>query len=1088
MRNAPPLAKLPAVFLILALSLFPALAAEDPVAAPMSPRFLQYMQNSLAGRTPLQTEEGHRLGYIPPPFELPVPEKTARIQSDPLQPLPESFDLRVQGRVTSVKDQGNCGSCWAFATHGAMESLLLPGETWNFSENHLKNTHGYDWTCCDGGNHLMALAYLARWSGPVNESDDPYSYSCESPSGLTVLKHMQDAHLIPYRADPLDNDSIKRAVMEYGAVFTSMYWSSEYYKPSTYAYYFPGGAYGNHAICIVGWDDNFPASRFSIVPPGNGAFIMKNSWGTGWGQNGYFYISYYDTRAFVDSMCFDQVDAPTNYDWAHAHDWLGWTSSCGYYADTAWFANIFISQVAERLQAVGFYTAVPNSEYEIQIHRSPTSGPINSAGPVHVQSGIHEKAGYRTVVLSSPVTLLQGERFSVVVKLTTPGYEYPIPMEAPYYNYSSQAEAVPGQSFVSDAGISWVDMTSAFANTNVCVRAYMTGLTGLNVEPEDFLQASGPTGGPFSPTNKAYTLGNTGTTTIEWNASNNQPWVTVNPTSGVIPRGGSAQVTVSINSTATSLPRGTYNDAVTFTNTSYGAGSTTRSVQLIVQDGLLAAFPGEPLVTAGEQGGPFLPEGKTYTIANAGFGNLHWAASKTGDWITVSPNNGFLAQGESTDVTINVGPAAGSLPEGEYTDLVTFSNLLDGSNITVRDVDLTVAPQYLMEWAPYEWIEPTGHTPISLSDNGVSSAKTIPFSFHFYGRAYSQLYVGANGLIGFSELGLSAHENVALPSRELPNAVLYPYWDDLHPENGGSVYFGIEGESPNRRAVISYVGVQTVSSSPLTFQALLCEGTNEIVFQYKDVRPADMTYGAGRSATVGIENHVGFMGRQHSFDGSKTLANEQAIVFTLVRGMSIAETKRQPRSNRVILRGRTVTTAVSSLLYIEEEDRSIGMLVYKPLHNIIPGQKVDLVGEILLGSTGEKAIKAYAIGVTGSGSIRPLFMSNRELAGADWQYDPETGEGQQGIEGCIYPNNIGLFIQTAGRVTHVDDEFFYIDDGSGLQDGSGYRGVRVLARHISLPPLNSFVVVRGASSCFKVDGIVQRQVRIGSAEDIRIYD
>ena len=220
-----------------------------------------------------------------------------------LEGLPTSYDLRTQGKLTPVKNQGSCGSCWTFATYGSLESSLLPGETNDFSENHLKNTHGFDWGYCDGGNGDMSTAYLARWSGPVNEADDPYNASSgTSPSGLSPRKHVQNVYMIPARSSSSDNDNLKNAVMNYGAVHVSMRWegatgsSSAYWNNATYAYYYNGSSATNHAVAIVGWDDNYPATNFSTVPAGNGAFIIRNSWGSGWGDAGYFYISYYDSK------------------------------------------------------------------------------------------------------------------------------------------------------------------------------------------------------------------------------------------------------------------------------------------------------------------------------------------------------------------------------------------------------------------------------------------------------------------------------------------------------------------------------------------------------------------------------------------------------------------------------------------------------------------------------------------------------------------------------------------------------------------------------------------------------------------------
>ncbi|MGB9620526.1 MAG: lectin like domain-containing protein, partial [Armatimonadota bacterium] len=387
-----------------------------------------------------QSEPAPASGLIPPPLDLSHNRgKRISMQTWTSGSLPAFYDLRAQvpARLSPVKSQGACGSCWAFASYGSLESCLLPEQPFDFSENHLKNTHGFDLTCCEGGNHWISAAYLARWSGPALESDDPYNpSSCVSPTDVPVRKHVQRVDFIPDRAGPLDNDNIKQAVMDYGAVYTTYYHSSSYYNAGTYSYYYNGSQPGNHAVCVVGWDDNYDKSKFLNTPPGNGAFIVRNSWGSGWGQGGYFYVSYYDTLFGLENAVFHNAEPTNNYNQIYQYDPYGWVGSVGYGTNTAWFANVFSAASETQIEATAFYVASPQSAYELRVYVDPDLGPIHSGGPAAVAMGTIANAGYQTVTLGSPVFVESGQRFSVVVKLTTPGYTYPIPIEQRLSGYS----------------------------------------------------------------------------------------------------------------------------------------------------------------------------------------------------------------------------------------------------------------------------------------------------------------------------------------------------------------------------------------------------------------------------------------------------------------------------------------------------------------------------------------------------------------------------------------------------------------------------------------------------------------------------
>ena len=444
-----------------------------PIQAPLNEEFLEYKKRPYLDKFRLFSAEGYPLGLLPSPHDVShfLDRPPVRISG-----LPASYDLRQQKKLTSVKNQGNCGSCWAFATYGSLESFLLPAENWDFSEQNLIDRHGFDYGPCKGGNIYMSAAYLARWSGPVKEEDDPYVYRVMAQ--FPVRKHVQEIIFIPPRSDSLDNDLIKQAVLNYGAVYTSMYYASSCYHPGQWTYYNPDRKEGSHAVAIVGWDDNFDRARFLNQPPGNGAFIVKNSWGGTWGDSGYFYVSYYDrylARRGFNALV--KAETITNYEVVYQYDLLGWTTSLGYSGrDYAWYANIFTANSSAPLTAVSFYAPAATNIYEIYIYLNVAPDQPRSGTLATFKSGRLDSPGYFTIPLDNAIAIMPQQRFSVVVKMTTPGYNYPIPVEKPISGYSSQARSSAGESFVSSDGISWADLhtswSGSYANTSVCLKAF----------------------------------------------------------------------------------------------------------------------------------------------------------------------------------------------------------------------------------------------------------------------------------------------------------------------------------------------------------------------------------------------------------------------------------------------------------------------------------------------------------------------------------------------------------------------------------------------------------------------------------------
>jgi C1A family cysteine protease len=455
---------------------------KDPllVQAPMNPKFLKYLQDQEKGLDWVTiTSDGHPLGLIPDPIDH-------RYLSDAhfedqsffdAAALPKSYDLRTKNKLPAVRNQGACGSCWAFATMAAIESSLLPSQERDFSEQHLITKHGFKGGPCKGGSIIQAVAYLARWSGPLNESDLPYEYAAVT-SNEEAAKHVQNVYFFPPRSSPSDNKAIKKAIKKYGAVYTTMFYDPDhqYYDPVHHSYYNPSVEEGGHAVAIVGWQDNYDRNNFKEMPPGNGAFIVRNSWGPNWGEDGYFYVSYHDAYFARSGLnaAFKKPESPSNYKEIYEYDPSGYTTSLGYPpSEKAWFANIFKAQSNTPLRAVSFYAFGATSKYKIYIYTDIDPNEPRSGTLARKKSGKVTSLGYYTIRFKK-VPLEQNERFSVVVELETKGWQYPISVEMPIKGYTKSLTAEKGQSFISQDGEVWVDLpkNKSYKKTSVCLKAY----------------------------------------------------------------------------------------------------------------------------------------------------------------------------------------------------------------------------------------------------------------------------------------------------------------------------------------------------------------------------------------------------------------------------------------------------------------------------------------------------------------------------------------------------------------------------------------------------------------------------------------
>lgn len=419
--------------------------------------------------------------------------------------LPSSFDMRDYGMVTSVKDQGQYGSCWTHSSACSAESDVIKSDpTVDLSELHTayyaysggeqiqKDSDNIDDILNEGGNTGVVANLWSQWIGPVYESRLPYENTgfFTNESAVAEMKyqsdyHLENAYMFDYERDRSNfddvNETIKQFILNGNAVDVSFYQGNYSYKyHSSNSSKLP--KFANHAVTITGWDDDFPASNFNEKAEKDGAWLVKNSWGYESGDDGYMWISYED-KSLCQFAVYEMGDK-NNYSVNYHHDTFIPTQSLSAYDDlseirSSHMANIFTAESDMRIDAISTYFQNYNTDYKIKIYTNLQDEADPSSGvPSAVTSGVAEYTGYTTVELDESVQVRAGEKFSVTVELECPENPFVIPVEASLfisdgeengdiydlcsYSTDEQIKTYTGknESFFSVDGESWTDTTT----------------------------------------------------------------------------------------------------------------------------------------------------------------------------------------------------------------------------------------------------------------------------------------------------------------------------------------------------------------------------------------------------------------------------------------------------------------------------------------------------------------------------------------------------------------------------------------------------------------------------------------------------
>jgi len=414
------------------------------------------------------------------------------------------YDLREQSYygAINVKDQQETGMCWAFGTTTAAEisrakQLAASGESVTnieFSPLHLayflyhrqndplgktkldKNLTVYDYKDI-GGNSYLTFQLLANWTGLTLESKMPFKSRKNSSFDRDLAYDndyvIESAEFITDSISVASADSVKKAIVEYGSVVADMYYSNKYWNANTSAYKTNMSAsYGNHIITIVGWDDTYSKENFRSIPENDGAWIVQNSYGSEWGDDGYMYISYED-KSLACPMALKVVPAD-EYDYNYQYDGNVSPAACDLSAGNK-IANIFSvpsNSEIQYLKAVGFTTLnAKKTNYVIDIYTDITNSSKPTSGTKACSFNVStDNEGYFTFETPSQIKLTPGKKYSIVITLKN-NTSFGVENEEDYDWIEFVAGHIAKSSFVYDG--SWHDLY----NSDICAR-----IKGLTVE------------------------------------------------------------------------------------------------------------------------------------------------------------------------------------------------------------------------------------------------------------------------------------------------------------------------------------------------------------------------------------------------------------------------------------------------------------------------------------------------------------------------------------------------------------------------------------------------------------------------------
>lgn len=445
-----------------------------------------------------KTEDDSKEKVPSPTLEEYLALREAIINGEDVE-LPQRFDLRDYNLVTPGKDQGNFMNCWVFGALGSVESNALVsgfGE-YDFSEYQLAvlsetipvkqdeaiDGEGYVCDDCKWYDHPGMSIYT------VSTFMKGYAPALEEEHSYRNIKKELPEEAIDDAAFKVDNcfmvtpktpELIKKLIIENGAVTIGA--NSEAWNYGGVAFC-SDETYIEHYVTVVGWDDTYESMRFSSNPNKDGAWIIKNSWGTGWGAGGYLYLSYYDAVMNGTNVTISYtVTSKDSYDYQYQYDG---GAGLGTVKDLTDVAIAFNAKDNETITGVKVFPRLVNGEF------TPVNATVNvykgidsidktvNATPIYTMEKRIVYAGYQTLEFDEGVNINKNDKIFVTVTFDAPVYYADdASMKGKSYGmygevlrYHTVTHANPGETFVRVADDnSWHDRAADLETSNMCIK------------------------------------------------------------------------------------------------------------------------------------------------------------------------------------------------------------------------------------------------------------------------------------------------------------------------------------------------------------------------------------------------------------------------------------------------------------------------------------------------------------------------------------------------------------------------------------------------------------------------------------------